>query len=376
MVKSKKSLICKAIFIFIFAFILYFLHFTLGFFYADDYSKMENCISLETPYGPEDLQTIGKYVVSGHSDRIQWIKNPAGRLDPKNNGGIILIDPENAKIIKPEILGLEKNKIFNPQGIHVLNNKTLYVINQDHSLKRDFIEAFDILEIDGKLAFNHTQTIYFFNPTYYTLIDDIHFISDSEFYATTWLLEPGFPKTDLISDLKQSLASLILKPTSLLYCEVKFNMATCYLQDSGHMMNGVVSDGKYIYAVDTIGQTVNVYNIRAKDNLLTKIQTINLGMAADNIIYDEKTKKFYLGAFRLKEHVLAGNTLKKGEIPLIPGGVIELNKTGNNEWNVNLLFMQEKLSGISTALPWYGKKSKKLILGTFLDNKIYICEMK
>lgn len=344
--------ICMAVLILLGAVVLYLLHSVFELFARDEYSPMSHCTRIETPIGPEDLQIFDNVVVSGYADRIQR----------KQRGGILFIS-DDGQVKNVPLEGYPEKRSFNPIGLYILNT-TLYLLNVDRGAKQDFIEYFELHREHGKLEVAYKGTIKFSKP-YYDQLNDIYFVNDKTFYVSTFRPEPGDREVGFF----KGLSIFLMKTTSLLKCTVLNDLADCVVVDSGKMFNGLAGRKGELFAVDTAGRSVSRYGIKG-DFSLRKLEEIPLGAAGDNIVYDPGRDKFYVAVLRIKDFLAAGREMAEGRVPLIPGGVAELYLHGG-KWKTKLLFMQERISGLSSAIALNGK----MIMGSWIDNHILICPL-
>eukprot|EP00826_Nyctotherus_ovalis_P059412 TRINITY_DN8259_c0_g2_i1.p1 TRINITY_DN8259_c0_g2~~TRINITY_DN8259_c0_g2_i1.p1 ORF type:complete len:350 (-),score=93.00 TRINITY_DN8259_c0_g2_i1:71-1120(-) len=342
--------ICVAVFILLVALVLYFLHSVFEILTRDQYSPMSHCSRIETPIGPEDLQIFDNIVVSGYADRIRR----------KQRGGILFIS-DDGQVRNISLEGYPEKRSFNPVGLYILNT-TLYLLNVDRGAKQDFIEYFELHKEHGKLEVAFKGTIKLSKP-YYDQLNDIYFVNDKTFYVSTFRPESGDKEVGFF----KGLSIFLMRTTSLLKCTVLNDLADCVAVDSGKMLNGLAGRKGELFAVDTADRTVSRYKIN-RDFSLAKLEEIPLGAAGDNIIYDAKRDKFYVAVLRIKNFLAAGKEMAQGRVPQIPGGVVELHLE-NGKWRTKLLFMQERISGLSSAIVLNGK----MTMGSWIDNHILIC---
>ncbi len=350
--------------------IVYFMHKQLGFFYTDNYIFPGKCKVLRTPFGPEDLQVVGRYVISAFGDRVHSVTNPEMLMVPKsksNHSGILVVNAEAKNFLVLDMEGYPIEKTFQPCGLNVYKQRLLYVINHDYVKRRDFVEVFNINEPNGDIGVKYLKTISF-QDHYFTQLDDLLVIDENSFYITTWLPQPSFPKPDAFTELKNNVKAMFSKNTDLLYCTVSKDLvATCKSQDKGHMMNGIDTDGKQVFVADTLANVVNMYNIKP-DRSLVKVGSLRLEGGGDNIVYDPHSGTFYVALLRTKNYLLEGSKLRNGEVARLPGGITELYQEGG-VWKPRVIMMQDQISGLSTVV----RKSGNFVLGSWIDNKILIC---
>jgi len=345
--------ICCALIVFSIAVGIYFAYSIFDIFTKDVYSPMSHCKKIETKPGPEDFQIFDNHIVTGYADRITY----------KKRGGMLLIN-ENGKVKELRMEGYPEQRSFNPIGLHIVGT-TLYIINVDIPIQKDCIEVFEFDKGFGKLQLVYKKTIRLRRP-YFNQLNDIFFVSEKVFYTSIFRSVPGFTSLDLFTGLKY----ILTRGTNLLKCNTTNDLADCIEVDSGRMFNGLAERKGELFAIDTISKTVNIYKIN-KDYSLTILEEIDLGISGDNIIYDEKKDKFYIGVFRLRDFIGNKQDLAEGKKPHIPGGVAELYLE-NGKWKSKLLFMQNVISGLSSSI----RLNKNLIMGSWVDNHILVCPLE
>ncbi len=371
------SKICLALFVLLLGYVGYSLHTWLGFFYADSYISPGQCKVLPAPYGPEDLVPFGGHVLSAFVDRAYFRKNPDQRTKPfgevTGRAGILAVDPETAKIQVLQIEGFPTGWQFHPVGLHGTphadGTMTLYVISTDYEKGHEVVEVF---AVSKGPAVKYLRTIEF-AERHFEQFNDLYVFPDGKsFYITTWQPDPAPPTQNALAQLETSFKLLFGRYTDLLLCTVADgDAAQCVAQDHGQMMNGVTSDGKHLFAADSLAGIVNYYDIRA-DRSLLKLGAIRLeGLGPDNLVYDPSTDSILVGVFRIKDQMAAMQNVTAGEPTHVPGGVAELYREGG-EWKSRILLMQKEVSTLSTAVR--AGRGRYYVMGTSFDEKILICE--
>ena len=345
--------VCIGILVVFFASLFYFLYNIFGYFRNDVYISMERCKKVNTPYGPKDLEFYKGHIISGYNDRAQH-KDPGGILSMTMEGEISLLP----------IKGFPEGKLLNPYGIHIAED-TLYVINIENNKKHDYIESFNISIANNNIELKYHTTIKF-EKAYYNQLNDVYFINSTLFYLTASRTYPGTEPLNFVKGFKQ----FIRKSTYLFKCNVIDGIAACKIQDYGNMLNGITGKGRELFVIDSGANTVNRYIIY-HNYTLKKLETTYIDISGENIAYHEKSNKFYVAVLRLRDFIAARELLLKKILPSIPGGVVELFSE-KGSWKSRLLFMQNELSGLSTAM----RINDTMILGSWMDNHIFICPIK
>ncbi len=364
--------IVLALLVALIGYVAYIFHSRFGFFYTDTYLPQGRCKLLQSQPGAEDLVVFGGQVLSAFLDRGHFARNPQQRLLPlksvQNYAGIMAFDPATGATKVIPIEGFPETSTFHPVGIHGTpkadgKGLTLYVISANYLKAQDVVEVFNVrTDEKGSFSAKYVKTVRFVGK-YFEQLNDLYVFPDGKsFYITTWLPEPGLTSKGESHGMKNLVRMILTQHTDLLLCHVAGeNVATCTVQDHGHMMNGVASDEKgHLFAADTMASIINYYEIKP-DRTLTKVSTIKLaGLGADNLVYDQGT--LLAGVSRVRDHMTGGHKL-------IPGGVVQLFKE-NGEWHSRTLLMQNEISILSTAV----RVGEKYVMGSAFGNKILVCD--
>lgn len=347
----------------------YWMHVQFDLFKNDVYDPLNSCKEIESPPGPEDLQDFGRFLISAYDDRLKSFVNKTRLLTAEYNGGLMSIDSLTGKVAKLRLENFPEKKTFHPVGLSIYKNASVYVINTDSGKKQDLIEIFRIREENDEVKVSYEKTLSF-KEHYFHQLNDIHVIDHEEIYVSIFKSEPEDLIESTFDEIKSTLVTLFGKQAHILHCRFSETDHKCIIEGSGQSMNGIASDGKILLAADTFGGVIHQYEIM-ENHSLKKVVQFDSELKGDNIAYDPITKKFYLAGFRLKDMLKGISDVKAGILPQIPAGVVELSQQ-NGKWETKLLFMQNRQSGTSTAI----RMGNKLIMGSSVDSKIFICPIQ
>ena len=337
---------------------------TLDYFNNTELQSTEKCFTIKTPKGPEDIQVIGRLAISGFDDRLSLYEDDSKGPLLTPNGGIIAIDPLNQSYYELNLENFPNGKQFHPLGLHIYNNKTLYVINYDYKSGGDKVEVFSIHEKGDKLGLKHQVTVNF-RENWMGQLNDLWVVGEKEFYATVWQPFPD-PTTgrdhSLLTTLKRFAYFLFWKNTPLLHCKIAEEEAFCEAVDYGFMFNGITSDGKVLYVVDTLAGHISRYQLKEG---LHRLDPIFTGFKNDNIEYDPKSKSLFASAIRLKDYLWFLSDFKQGKFSVLPGGVVEVKPS----LEVRKVIFQGTHSGTSIGVPF----ENWVLMGSWHHDQVMVC---
>jgi hypothetical protein len=341
----------------------------------------KKCEVIRGSNGTEDIIKYGDLYVGSAEDRgTNMYKN-----NKKTVGGKMVSIDLKTKTIEPIKIENYPEKIpLHPHGIYLFQNKTLYVINHPGKGTGERIEVFEIGVKDNKITLKYLRSL-LFEKGWNNVFNSITVISENEFYLTQFSLF----EVDHILDVemkKQLLTMgshlLNIKLASVYYCNGHDanSMAKCRKIEGtkGRALNGITKDDDdNLYVADTFSKVITVYKInKGKENRgdLEYVRTINVGYGMDNIHYDSNTKKVYAAIFaKLIDFPIMLNYVKEhGKAQNINfwSGAAEIDVKKDDK--VTPLVMQNDTYYAVSNVIRAGED--KIMLGTFLDDGIMVCD--
>lgn len=268
---------------------------------------------------------------------------------------------------------------FHPHGIGLITDKTntrwIYVIN--HRRDGDFVEIYE-LNKDGTTATLsdevHSPLFVFINDLKPILLDSKTKPNRIGFYVANSF---GFPLKTKVNSMEMALG---LPFSDLVFCEPDVTSYKdryddknvfkpqwkCKVVDKNLAFgNGVdISvDGKEVYAVESMGPSMRVYDRNERDNTLTWKMDVKLSTVGDNIHLDRDTGDLYIGChpnvLQLLQHQMNSSVVAPSQVLKWnkKEGVTEIFLTnGNNENHVS-----------ASSVGVYNRKAKSLLIGTVND---------
>ncbi|XP_077346883.1 serum paraoxonase/arylesterase 2-like [Lithobates pipiens] len=306
-------------------------------------------------YGSEDIHLLPNglaFISSG-------LKYPGMKSFAPDRPAEILLVNMNNDILLPEPLQLSEGidaSSFNPHGLSAYVDETdgtvyLFVVN--HPDHKSCIEIFKFDEKQKSLL--HLKTIK--HPLLYS-VNDIVAVGPESFYATNDHYFESMHMKFLENLLGLQLSNVVFYSPG----DVREVVSGLYMANGIEISN----DKKFIYAVDLIGHTINVYEKHASWSL-TFVKAVDVDTCADNLFVDPVTGDVWTGAhpniFKVSEY--------KEEDP--PGSeVIRIQNIHSDHPIVTRVYVNNGsvIQGSSVAAVY----KKKLIIGTVFHKALY-CQL-
>ncbi|KAM5157031.1 serum paraoxonase/arylesterase 2-like [Mantella aurantiaca] len=330
----------------------------VGFFKEVEYIDLPNCQLVRgIEYGSEDIHVLPNglaFISSG-------LKHPAMKSFAPNRPAEILLVDLNSDVLHPQPLQLSKGvdaSSFNPHGLSAfidMRDGTVYLFVVNHPIP-DYTSCIEIFKFDYRQkALLHLKTIK--HPLLQS-VNDIVAVGPESFYATNDYYFESIPMKYVESFLGLTWANVVY------YSPIDVREVAPAL----HSGNGIAisNGGKYIYAADLTGHTINVYEKHANWSL-TLVKEIDLGTCADNLSVDPVTGDVWIGAHPNAYKVF----FYKDEDP--PGSeVIRIQNIHSDQPIVTRVYVNNgsviQASSVATVY------KKKLIIGTIFHRALY-CQM-
>ena len=338
------------------------------------------CLKMPSSQAPEDTQRIPgtRHVLMGVDDRMTLWHTPGKGPNDTYPGGITTMklpkDMADYPLIHPvDIKDFPKDVAFHPLGLH-LRNETLYAINNAYQKGGERVELFKIEGFKtSQLGLKWEKSIQL--PEYmYGIANDLVFISDTEFFITTWHSKPDGPEGRsqcICSKLRIALEYLLgLEWTYLYRCKAVEGEAQCKAVASGLLMNGVTLRGEELWVADTVGR--NVRRLKVEPEAVVEMERIETEYGVDNMEYDPATDKIFMGvqarAWDYADFIQKAHSGLKPEGG-ITGGCDELDpKTGS----IRHILMQEKQNAVSSC----ARTGMFIVMGSWQDNHVLVCPLE
>ena len=330
--------------------------------------------------GPEDFHIFNeKYLITISDEKLKLFELKGYNVDNLPEGGINLVDIESKRIIKLEIKDFPKNISFHPHGIYIYNDE-LYIINHAYSRGGERVEVFKLEDIEDNLLVKYSRSLVF--PKQYSgFFNDLVVFKQDEFLITNWIpfADPPEGKDhSLFTSLKKMAIYILgIKYTYLYYCNGvnENNEPKCRIVENSNsvMNNGITYDNKNtIYVVDTILKELKVFKFDKTVDNLKLVETISIDYAIDNVYFDVKKNKIYLGVIgKIIDNLSSILSVKKN----IENLKTSTFQTGGGTYDVKsrrfeLNFMQNKYRGIASFIEF----KNKYIAGSWYDKGVLICD--
>jgi hypothetical protein len=324
----------------------------------------ETCTYLNTPEGQiEDITFTSDGVGIGSiDDKVTLF----GKNSPNTpQGGFVAITLEPFAYQPIPVVGFPSEVNLHPHGVYLFQEKWLYAVNYGHARGGQRVEVFELIKTPT-MSLQYHRSIQF-GDEYMGALNDLVVLQDGEIYVSVWLPSPKDKETGFLG-LKQFwfiLQWTYLKATQLLRCDVKSANAVCSTELKGQQMNGVTTDGQYIYANDLFGR--QIIRLRREDSgSLTEVERIEVSTPLDNIEYDKASKSIYgAGMSSLA-------TFMKFDYgaPKCPGTAVEV-KLVNGVWVSEEILTLDGMNTVSTAPRW----KDYVVVGTWHDNRLGRCKL-
>ncbi len=333
-----------------------------------------SCEIYESLQGPGDFEIYSNFIISGVDDRFPLLQDEKAVLDAKD-GKLILFDTQADKITTLKLQDFPKDRLaFHPAGMYNMDH-ILYVVNHASRRGGERIEKFSIsktgsmfsiLGSDHSLELKWEESI-LLPDNYMGMFNDIVFVSQDEFYATTWSSSKNNltdPKKEPIDTFFKLFYWLYTRSTYLLKCKVVKRAAECSILDSGYMMSGVLLADNKLFATDKLAKKLFVYMKNTAEGF-KKVREIDLPIYPDNIMYSSEDRRLYIGGYRQK-YGLVFPSLDR-ELPGQINGV--LIKLDTKNYGIELAVSTNKYTGVSVGT----KLNGRVFLGSWYQKGILVC---
>jgi len=348
----------------------------------------ENCQLLgmnQGMIGSEDL-ALAKHgiLIITSGDLINLFQNGAAKASP---GGLWAFDMREGggKDPVPLQLGLPSGRRFQGHGLDI-SNSTDRVYAISHNGEYSSVDIFQIKYREECLTLPWSctpVTLNFLHSISSPLfpnngINDVVEAGDREVYVTQWqpfaMPVQGQLNPQTVQEKIQMMAGLPInilgiRLTTVHHCRWSESTDSCVpaTDESFVGANGITisADGSTVFVNDPPSKSVTVMTRDKDSGRLSKVNVIDMPVAADNIEYDDQSGQIIVGTIPdLKR------AMKKIDVP---GGMAVLSNTNGGDWEYKSVLEHDgtKLSQISAA----SRLGKRIVLGSPFSEGILSCSL-
>ncbi|CAG9329302.1 unnamed protein product [Blepharisma stoltei] len=349
----------------------YFLLNKLDVFVTNNLHHDEKCEKISLPSEAEDFAIYGNFIISGMGDILAcYYKHLSAQKAQK--GSLIYIDPKTKHWGYIPMLEFPSDLPFNPLGIDIHNNNTLYAINMAFGNSGERVEVFSLFESAEGIQAKYLRSIEFGNE-WLGRLNDIAVIKEGHFYISEWLVYPDLPEGrdhSLLTTIKKMFWNVSGKYTNVLYCkEVQGKAPECMSQAKGYMVNGINKINNQLFVADTVEKSVYIYNIQ-EDYSLALAETVSFSHHLDNIVVQKDGSILVTGINRMIEFMELADRLKadKEKSPVV--STISRMTKNDGSWKVEEVIVEDKIFAASAVI-----EDGNIFIGGPTDNFILTCRI-
>ena len=364
-----KFLIIFGIFALITSYLVYSLLKQLDVFKNRKLHHDERCKLVPIDMPSEDLVIFNEYIIGASADYINLFHKHLA-VDQAKPGHLFTYHPKTSTFAQLKIENFPSEFPFNPHGIHLFEDSTLYIISHGFSKGGDCVFVIDLSKIDNKIQAKYKNRIYLGEE--HGVYNALTVLSNQYFFITQWIPVPFTDKgrdTGILNELYVTFYTLLFEANSVKLCLVLVDQAICSPRAFSYMPNGVVKVNKQLFVADTISKSVNIYAITESFELKF-IESIQFSHPVDNIHLNNNVL-YVTGIQRTFDFISFSEEAKSGKPETkVSSGVSKMWRKGN-KWVVEELVMQDKLS-LATASVLF---NNTLVLSSLVDSSLLMCPL-
>lgn len=335
-------------------------------------SKMhhdELCKIVNIDLTAEDLIVFGEFIVGASADYINLFSKPLS-ADKAEPGHLFTYHPRTLTYAQLPIENYPPELNFNPHGIHLFENKTLYIINHGFSKGGESVFLIELSFRNDKVHAKYINRIYLGEE--HGIYNALTVLSSQYFFISQWLPIPFTDKgkdPSIINELLLTFYTLFFKANSVKLCLVLVDQAICSPRDFTYMPNGIVKIKNQLFVAESITKSVNIYAI-SESFELKLLDVVQFSHPVDNIHLNNNVL-YVTGIERASDFLTFTEEAKSGKpTTKIPSGVSKMWKKGN-KWISEEILMQDKLS-LATSCVLF---NNTLVLSSIADPSLLICPL-
>ncbi|CAG9329301.1 unnamed protein product [Blepharisma stoltei] len=369
-------MICSLFFSFIVILISWAAYFLIDFFDIIVTVKLhdhEKCKMHAIPLAAEDFELYGNLVISAIGDiKTYYYKHLSASNSTR--GSLFYFDPASKTWGSIPMSKFPSDIPFNPHGIFLLDNSTLYVLNHAYGNYGERIEIFGLLETKKeRIKARYIRSIVF-PQDWLGKLNDIAVLKDGHFYVSEWMPFPDELEGrdhSLWTTLKRDYYLIMTKSTNLYYCkESKGGHPECTIQDTEGNFNGMHLSNNQLFVDEAVQKIVKIYDIK-EDFSLTYNATVKFQHHVDNIDKQNDGSFLVTGFSKIIEYMKISWDYKHGDIRSSIAGGVSRMANNNGSWIVEDIITQDKIFASSAVII-----NGTLIIGSPTDNFLLLCPTK
>lgn len=330
--------------------------------------NIEKCEKLGIEMISEDLETYGNWVIgaSGDISALFFKHLQASNAIP---GFLFAANPVTMEYYRIKTYNLPDDLTFNPHGIFIYKNSTLYVISHSYSKGGERVFVFSLKE-NKKIEAVYVKSIYIDDQ--YGVHNALAVVADDYFYISEFSSMPDTLEGRSFStttDIKRNLISLFRQGQKLKGCKIVGDKAICEEKFSGYMPNGIAYIGETLFFADSLTKDIKVFTIQ-KNYDLSFITSVKLFHAPDNLrVYNGEI--YTSGIHKSWDMIMFLHTSKRNkELHFIPGHVSKIYYNGT-EWVSSIVISEDILSFPTTCTI----SQNKIVIPSLAENYLLVCPL-
>jgi sugar lactone lactonase YvrE len=302
------------------------------------------------------------------------------------DGYIITFDPKTKAITRvPNIEGFPNDIAFHPHGV-TIKGDDIYVINHAYKKGSERVEVLRAsIDDTGKIRIRYLRSL-IFGDEYQGMFNGLAVVGENKFFITSWKIKPDSLEGPVYGNYAifklLALRLFNLKLTKLYYCDgfadgesVKPN---CKEVEGGqsYLNNGIAIDetNTYLYVADSLDASVRKFKVDG--DKITLVDTIDVLVHADNLVYDKVSGKIYAaGCLEMKGIATIMHHLTRGEdVPSnykFWAGATTID-TRNGDKVELVLSQKDYFRAVSVAKPI----GNSIVSGSFFEDGVMLCQVK
>ena len=161
------------------------------------------------------------------------------------------------------------------------------------------------------------------------------------------------------------------KTNTVKLCKVNYGVAFCETKANGYVPNGILTKENKLFVADSLGKTVDVYQITEKLDL-SLIEKVKIGHLTDNVHYFNGSV-YVTGVNKALDYINfceAAKDNSNSNLPFVSGGVSKVY-LHNGKWVAKEIMMQDLISLPSSSVII----GTKMIITSIIDPALLFCEL-
>jgi hypothetical protein len=265
---------------------------------------------------------------------------------PKARAGyLVSVDPSTQSVSKIETSGFPPHFQLNAHGLTIHSNNILYVLSHSYHKGDERLFTFELSEEDGKVKAKFLKTWSF--GQVHGNYNGIAVVNSTHFYVTQWIPFPDQVEgrdNSFFTTFQRMSKSIYTQSNPVRLCQVTSGESIdCTDVAFGYIPNGILYHRNQLFFADSIGRTVNVFDVR-DDLKLTLVQKVPISHTLDNLCA-VGNEVYVTGISKLVDYLLFGESVKNHPEKLhhVPGGFSRLENV-KGKWSSSEVIMQDLIS--------------------------------